>query len=76
LLNFITQLPTLLIGTTKYNAILVIVNRYTKIAKFIPTTINLATPEFTALLYENIKLKYGSLRGIVSNQDTRITLKF
>jgi hypothetical protein len=36
-------------------------------AKFILTTTNLATPKFTALFYKNIKLKYSSLRGIVSN---------
>jgi hypothetical protein len=36
-------------------------------AKFILTTTNLATPKFTALFYENIELKYSSLRGIVSN---------
>jgi hypothetical protein len=66
----------LYIGTTKYNVILVVVNRYTKIAKFIPTTTDLAAPEFTALFHENIKLKYGSPRGIVSNQDARITSKF
>jgi hypothetical protein len=75
-LDFITQLPTSLIGTTEYNAILVVVDRYTKMAKFIPTTIDLAVPEFVALLHENIELKYGSLRGIVSDRDTRITLKF
>jgi hypothetical protein len=57
----------LYIGTTKYNTILVVVDRYTKMAKFIPTTTNLATPEFTALFYENIELKHSSLRGIVSN---------
>jgi hypothetical protein len=57
----------LLIGTTKYNTILVVVDYYTKMAKFILTTTNLATPEFTALFYKNIKLKYSSLRGIVSN---------
>jgi hypothetical protein len=45
-------------------------------AKFIPTTTNLAAPEFTALFHENIELKYGSPRGIVSDRDTRITLKF
>jgi hypothetical protein len=45
-------------------------------AKFIPTTTNLAVPEFTALFYKNIKLKYRSPRGIVSNRDTRITSKF
>jgi hypothetical protein len=75
-LDFITQLPTLHIGTTKYNAILVVVDRYTKMTKFIPTTTNLAAPEFTALFHENIELKYGSPRGIVSDRDTRITSKF
>jgi hypothetical protein len=50
----------LYIGTTKYNTILVVVNRYTKIAKFILTTTDLAAPKFTALFHENIKLKYGS----------------
>ncbi len=75
-LDFITQLPTSHIGTTEYNAILVVVDHYTKMAKFIPTTTNIAAPEFTALFYENIELKYGSPRGIVSDQDTRITSKF
>ena len=59
-----------------YNTILVIVDRYTKIAKFILTTTDLTTPEFTALFYENIELKYSSPNGIVSDRDTRITSKF
>ena len=67
LLDFITQLPTLYIGTAEYNTILVVVDYYTKMAKFIPTTTNIATPEFTALFHENIKLKYSSPKGIVSN---------
>jgi hypothetical protein len=75
-LDFITQLPTSHIGTTEYNAILVVVDRYTKMAKFIPTTTDLAAPEFAALFHENIELKYGSPRGIVSDRDTRITSKF
>ena len=66
-LNFITQLPSSYIGTTEYNAILVVVDHYTKMAKFILTTTNIATPKFVALFHENIKLKYSSLKGIVSN---------
>src|SRR5256886_4661412 len=46
---FITQLPRSYIGTTEYDAILVVVDRYTKMAKFIPTTTNIAAPEFAAL---------------------------
>ena len=75
-LDFITQLPVSYIGTTAYDAILVVVDRYTKIAKFIPTTTNVTALEFAALFHENIKLKYRSPTGIVSNRDTRITLKF
>ena len=75
-LDFITQLPRSHIGTAEYDAILVVVDRYTKIAKFIPTTTNIATPKFIALFYKNIELKYSSLKGIVSDQDTRITSKF
>jgi hypothetical protein len=75
-LDFITQLPSSYIGTTEYDAVLVVVDRYTKMAKFLPTTTNLAAPEFAALFHENIELKYGSPRGIISDRDTRITSKF
>ena len=75
-LDFITQLPSSYIGTAEYNAILIIVDRYTKMAKFIPTTTNLAAPEFAAIFHENIDLKYSSPRGIMSDRDTRITSKF
>ena len=50
-----------------YNIILVVIDRYTKIAKFILITIDLTTPEFTALFYKNIELKYSSPNGIMSN---------
>jgi transposase InsO family protein len=75
-LDFITQLPESYIGTKAYDAILVIVDRYTKMAKFIPTTTNVTAPEFAAIFHENIELKYGSPKGIVSDRDTRITSKF
>ncbi len=67
LLDFITQLPKSYIGTAKYDTILVVVDHYTKMAKFIPTTTNIAVLEFVALFYENIELKYSSLKGIVSD---------
>ena len=66
----------LYIGTAAYNTTLVVVDRYTKIAKFILITTDLATPEFTALFYKNIELKYSSPNGIMSDRDTRITSKF
>ena len=45
-------------------------------AWFIPTTIDITVSEFVALFHKNIKLKYRASKGIVSNRDTRITLKF
>ena len=66
-LNFITQLFSSYIGTKAYNAVLVVVDRYTKMAQFIPTITNIAAPKFAALFYKNIKLKYGALKEIVSN---------
>jgi hypothetical protein len=45
-------------------------------ARFILTTTKLAALEFAALFHDNIKLKYGSPRGIVSDRDSRITSKF
>ena len=75
-LDFITQLPNSYIRTKLYNTILVVVDHYTKIAKFILTTTDLVALEFAALFHENIELKYSSLLEIVSNRDTRITSKF
>ena len=45
-------------------------------AKFILTITDISAPEFAALFYKSIKLQYGFLKRIVSNQDTRITSKF
>ena len=73
-LDFITQLPSSYVGTQEYDAILVVVDRYTKMAKFIPTTSDITAPEFAALFHENIELQYGSPK--VSDRDTRITSKF
>src|SRR5438045_2662283 len=59
-LDFITQLPSSYIGMKEYDAILVIVDHYTKFAKFIPTTSDITAAEFTALFHNNIDLQHGS----------------
>ena len=75
-LDFITQLPSSHIGQAEYDAILVVIDHYTKMARFIPMTTELAASEFAALFYKNIKLKYRFFKGIVSDQDIRIIFKF
>ena len=57
----------LCIRITTYDTILIVVDYYTKIAKFILITTDLVTPEFIALFHKNIELKYSSLNGIMSN---------
>ena len=64
-------------GTNKkVNLILVIVDRYTKMARFLPTRSNTIAPEFAELFYCEIELKYGAPTGIVSDRDSKITSKF
>ena len=75
-MDFITQLSSSYIGTRAYDTILVVVDYYTKIARFIPTTTDITAPKFAALFHRNIELKYKAPKGIVSNRDTRITSKF
>ncbi len=75
-LDFIIQLPSSYIGTKEHDTILVIVDRYTKMAWFILITTNLIAPEFATLFYKNIKLKYRSPYRIMSDQDIRIIAKF
>ena len=75
-MDFIIQLPSFYVGTRAYDTILVVVDCYTKMARFIPMTTDITAPEFAALFHKNIELKYGAPKGIVSNRDTRITSKF
>jgi transposase InsO family protein len=75
-LDFITQLPVSYIGTKEYDAVLVVVDRYSKMARFIPTTTDITAPELAALFHENIELRYGAPIGVVSDRDSRITSKF
>jgi hypothetical protein len=51
----------------EYDAILVVVDHYTKMAKFIPITTDISALEFAALFHESIELQHSSPRGIVSD---------
>ena len=55
------------LGTGEYDAILVVVDRYTKMGKFIPRgDINAA--QFAALFHERIELNFGAPRGVTSSK--------
>ena len=60
----------------EYNAILIIVDRYTKMAIFLPVQDTIDAVEIAELLYKEVKLRYGCPSGIVLDRDSRITSKF
>jgi len=70
--DFIVELPM----SSGHNAIFVVVDRFTKMAHFIPTTTNI-TAEGTADLYmQHIFRIHGFPKDIVSDRGTQFTSKF
>jgi transposase InsO family protein len=76
-LDFITDLPACnrADGGT-YDSILVIVDRFTKMAMFIPTVKRLNAAGLAAILYEKIECRFGTPTGIVSDRDKLLTSDF
>jgi transposase InsO family protein len=74
-LDFITQLPASRRGTEEYDAILTIVDRYTKMALFLPVRSDINAAHLAELLHTEVELRYGAPSGVVSDRDSRITSK-
>src|SRR2546421_8980630 len=75
-LDFITGLPESRKGLQAYNTILTVVDRKSKMARFIPTRDDLNATQFAELFHEEIELRFGSPRGIVSDRDSHLTSDF
>ena len=75
-IDLITQLPISLRRTEKFNAILTIVDRYTKMAVFLPVRHDIDAADLAELLHTEVELRFGPPSGIVSDRDSRITSKF
>lgn len=71
-LDLIVNLP----WSEEYNAILVIVDRLTKHAQFIPTTTGLTTEGFATLFIKHVACKFGLPTNIVCDRDSRWTSEF
>ena len=63
-------------GIEEYNAILIVVDRYTKIVVFLPIKNTINATEMAELLYIEIELRYSYPSRIVLDRDLRITSKF
>ncbi len=74
--DFITGLPPSKKNACVYDAILVIVNRYTKIALYIAYSIIVIAPKLAELFIEYIIRRFGTLKSIVSDRGSLFTSKF
>lgn len=72
-IDFITDLPRTRNGC---NAIMVVLDRLTKMVHFSPTTTNVAAYEVARLFRRDVFRLHGLPRQIVSDRDTRFTSKF
>ena len=65
-MDFIPELPE----CEGYDNVLVIVNKFTKYAIFIPTTATITERETAKLIFQHVISQYGIPRQIISNRDT------
>lgn len=72
-LDFITQLPRTQAG---YDAILVVVDRLSKMAHFIPTTTDISAKSTAKLFFDNIFRLHGLPTSIISDRDPKFISKF
>jgi hypothetical protein len=77
-MDFIVGLPpsTETGGNTPYNALLVIVDRYTKVAKYIPCQDTIDAPELAQLFLKNWYPDQGMPESIISDRGSLFTSKF
>jgi len=75
-IDFITALPPSKLREKEYNAILVIVDRYTKMAHYIPTTSTIDAEELADEFTEHILTKYGAPKSIISDRGSLFTSHF
>ena len=75
-MDFITNLPLSKYRNYVYNAILVVVNRYTKILHYILTIKKINVVELTELFFTEITLKFGTLDSIIIDRESIFTSTF
>ena len=66
-MDFITDLPPSKRRGNVYDTILVVVDRYTKGVRYIPTTKKITAPQLEELLMEEVLLRFGAPDGAVTD---------
>ena len=75
-MDFITGLPPSKYKGVVYDAILVIVDRFTKMVRYIPTTTTVDASQLAELFHTEIVCRYGMPDGIVSDRGSVFTSDF
>lgn len=75
-LDFITGLPPSKFRGRVYDSILVIVDRYTKLARYILTTKEITAPELAELFVIHVFKDFGLPKGMTSDRGSVFTSKF
>ena len=66
-MDFIMDLPPSLTNGKACDSVLVVVNRYTKMVKYMPCCKDIDMPELVNLLFKNIFSQFGFLMDITSD---------
>jgi transposase InsO family protein len=75
-MDFMSGIPPSKRDGCVYDAILVIVDRYSKMALYIPVTKKLSAVELAEVFVERVIARFGAPKGIVSDRDAKFTSKF
>ncbi len=75
-MDFIIGLPEVWYQDRFVDAILVIVDRFTKYSLFFPVSTITTSVELVELFYREVELRFGALEGIVSDRGSVFTSQF
>lgn len=76
-IDFVTGLPPVLYQSEEVDAIMVVVDRFSRFALFYPVRTDMTAGEFAQLFHNEVELRYaGAPKGIVSDRDKLFTSEF
>ena len=75
-IDFMSGVPLSMRGEVVYDAILVIVDRYSKMALYFPVTKTVKAADIADILIDSVFTRFGFPNGIVSDRDPRFTSDF
>ena len=72
-MDFITDLPPSRRNNNAFDAILVVIDRFTKYTRYMPYRKTINVEQLATVLVDNIFMDFGLLDGIISDQGSVFT---